>query len=178
MGSWYQYARNLRSRRICLVAFYVFLLLFSASRLLLHLLRTEAKGRFDNENPSSRPPTVHFTDGSSVPSPSQTNMEAEEVKKAKFVFPTKAWLKDLGEEWEDEECIPTHPWQLPKHGHLSCNLLHELDMSDAGSDFRHINCGGKRCVFGIDDTTGNRVVLKISKYDKAHMILVVPVFLI
>jgi hypothetical protein len=67
----------------------------------------------------------------------------------------------LGQDWDNETCIPMHKWQLPRYGPSSCNLMHEMDMADVpNSGLILINCGGSWCAFQINDIQGVELVVK------------------
>ena len=69
-----------------------------------------------------------------------------------------SWL--VGDEWDDEECVPMHKWMLPSYSPYTCNSLHELDLEPY---IKFINSGGSRSAFEIRDHNGNPLVLKQAK---------------
>jgi hypothetical protein len=68
----------------------------------------------------------------------------------------------LGGEWENEECIPFAKWQLMEYGHSTCNMMHEMDISEPGA-LQFINCGGDRCAFSFTNQLRETIVLKWTK---------------
>lgn len=75
---------------------------------------------------------------------------------------TSNWLDELGPEWENQECVPMHRWQLPKYGYANCNAIHEIDLMDPVTDLATVNCGSSRCAFRINQG-GHQMVIKIAK---------------
>lgn len=99
-----------------------------------------------------------------VASPLMVQLGSDQLETVSFATTTSerpAWMDDP--EWEGEQCVPLSKWQLPSYGHSSCNLLHEMDMTEFENGLEMINCGGSRCAFQISDGVGNKGVLKITK---------------
>ena len=72
----------------------------------------------------------------------------------------KAAVPDwLGEDWQDEECIPFAKWQLIENSPSSCNMLHEMPIAEPGA-LNFINCGAFRCAFSITNYLDEKVILK------------------
>jgi hypothetical protein len=67
-------------------------------------------------------------------------------------------------EHQDDECIPMHPWQLPRNSPWTCNSLHEVNMADDNTELRYLSCGGDRCAFQTRDAQDLEIVLKTPRY--------------
>ncbi len=68
------------------------------------------------------------------------------------------------EHHQDDECIPMHPWQLPRNSPWTCNSLHEMNMADDNTELQYISCGGDRCAFQTRDAQDLEIVLKTPRY--------------
>jgi hypothetical protein len=70
------------------------------------------------------------------------------------------------EHHQDDECIPMHPWQLPRNSPWTCNSLHEMNMADDNTELQYLSCGGDRCAFQTRDAQDLEIVLKTPRYEK------------